>query len=106
MEESKLHDHFQSLLDVIACTQPNLQNQPMLLCLNRLVPQHTETSPHLLQGLDRRSLASHFEGRALASGDFGGFLRSTSHICQCILYFLILFFSRISEGTSAVARLG
>lgn len=103
MEESKLHDNFQSLLDVIACTQPNLRSQPMLLCLNRLVPQHTGTSPHLLQGPDRRLLASHFEGRALASG---GFLRSASHICQSILYFLILFFFRISEGTAAVARLG
>lgn len=72
MEESKWHDNFQSLLDVIACTQPNLQNQPMLLCLYRLVPRHTETSPHLLQGLDRRQLASHFEGRALASGGFWG----------------------------------
>lgn len=72
MEESKWHNNFQSLLDVIACTQPNLQNQPMLLCLYRLVPRHTETSPHLLQGLDRRQLASHFEGRALASGGFWG----------------------------------
>lgn len=70
MEESKWHDHFKSLLDVVACTQPNLQNRPAVLCLYRLVPRHTATSPRLLQGLDRRQLASHFEGRALASGGF------------------------------------